>query len=421
MIQDTSGQDVQVNRSRRPRWLLPLLAVGGLIAGGGYLSADWLKAWGQGQQSIRESRLKFATVERGDMVREIAARGRIIAANAPVLYSRAAGRIELKVQAGHKVESGQIVAQIISPELQSELSLQQAQVESLQLALERTKLEARRTELELQRKLDQAQVSLTAAEREQLRADRAAESDLISDIDHQQVLDEFASAKISHAHAQREIALTRDTLKFEQRSAEVQLARQQLQLREIERQIQALQIRSPLDGMVGNTLVEDRDRIGANQPLLSVVSLTEYQAELEVPESYADELGLAMPVALEVAGQSFQGEIAGISPEIVANQVAVRVRFDPQSFKLRQNQRVAAQIRMETLADVLMLRRGPFIQSGQSRFGYRRAGELARKVPITLGASSLTHIEVLAGAAAGDQFIISDLSALLQSDEILIK
>lgn len=417
MIQDTSGQDVVRQRPRARRWLWPTIGLTLLLASGGYLWASY----GQGQQSVRGSRLQMATVERGDMVREIAARGRIVAANAPVIYSPSAGRITLQVQAGEMVEANQLLAEIDSPELQAELSQQQAVEASLALDLQRRNLDARRTELELQRRLDQAKVTLVAAEREKRRADKAAATDLISDIDHQQAQDEFASARIAHQHAEQEIALARDTLKFEQQAAEVELNRQRLRVAELQRQVDALSLRAPLDGLVGNTLVEEREQVADNQPLLSVVSLTDYQAELDVPESYADELGLTMPVELEVGGRTLSGEIAGISPEIVANQVKVRVRFDASNVKLRQNQRLTARILLESLENVLMVRRGAFIQSGQGRIGYRIEGQLAHKIPLQLGASSLTHVEVIQGLDAGDQIIISDLSGLLNSSEIFIK
>ncbi|WP_028108471.1 efflux RND transporter periplasmic adaptor subunit [Ferrimonas futtsuensis] len=417
MIQDTSGQDVSRQSKPKRRWLAPAIGLCLVLASSGYLWASY----GQGQQSVRGSRLQMATVERGDMVREVAARGRIVAANAPVIYSPSAGRISLKVQPGQLVESGQLLAVVDSPELESELSQEQAVAASLALDLQRRQLDARRKELELKRRLDQAKVKLVAAEREKRRADKAAKTSLISDIDHQQAQDEFASAKIAFYHAEQEIALARDTLKFEQQAAEVVLKRQNLKVAELSRQVDALALISPLSGLVGNTLVEEREQVADNQALLSVVSLTDYQAELEVPESYADELGLTMPVALSVGGQALKGEIAGISPEIVANQVRVRVSFDGAGLRLRQNQRLTAQILLESLENVLMVRRGAFVQSGHGRIAYRVDGQLAHKTPLSLGATSLTHVEVIDGLSVGDQIIISDLSGLLQSSEIIIK
>ncbi|SHI15228.1 efflux RND transporter periplasmic adaptor subunit [Ferrimonas marina] len=424
MIPDTSGQDVQRQPKGTRRWrrvITAVIATAALLLSGGYLWASY----GQAQQSVKASRLQFATVERGEMIREVTARGRIVAANAPVLYSTASGRIELMVQAGEVVELNQLLAQIDSPELSAELSQQQALYDSMELDLQRRVLQARRSELELKQRLDHARVTLVAAEREKRRADKAADKDLISDIDHQQAQDEFASARIAFDHAEREMALAQDTLKFEQRTAEVELRRQQLQVAELQRRVEALQLRSPLAGLVGNTLVEDREQIADSQPLMSVVSLTEYQAELEVPESYGGELALGLPVALEISGRTLAGQIAGISPEIIANQVAVRVRFDPNTaqapLKLRQNQRLNARIQLEYLEDVLMLRRGPFIKAYQGRYGMKVDGNLAQKVPLQLGASSLTHIQILAGAEPGDRFILTELDLLPGSSDVLIK
>ena len=69
--------------------------------------------------SLNTSRLQIATIEQGDLVRDIVANGRIVAANAPQLYAPEQGFVDLKVKAGDEVTKGQIVAIVESPELQN--------------------------------------------------------------------------------------------------------------------------------------------------------------------------------------------------------------------------------------------------------------------------------------------------------------
>ncbi|WP_028111666.1 efflux RND transporter periplasmic adaptor subunit [Ferrimonas kyonanensis] len=419
MIRDTSQQDVCRQPVRR-RWRAPVAALVLLSAIG---AVTWL-GLSSADKVVRAARLQTAQVERGNLIREAAARGRIIAANAPVVYATSAGLVKLLVQAGDLVTEQQPLLIIDSPALKSQLAQAQAKMDSLELEQQRKQLDSRRQQLELKRRLDQAKVTLDAADRERRRAEEAIAHSLISRIDYEQARDEFASAQLNYAHAGEEVALARDTLAFEDQTLALQLTQHRLSLTELQRQVARLTVRAPIDGMVGNTLVEDRDRIGANQPLLSVVSLSEHQAELEVPESYADDLGLAMPVQVEVAGLSLSGRIGGISPEISNNQVRVRVRFNDlgqHSTRLRQNQRLTARIQLQNLEDVLTVRRGAFVQSGGGRLGYRLKDGLARRTPLVLGASSLTHIQIVDGAHAGDTLIISDLSPLLDSSEIMVK
>ena len=47
---------------------------------------------------------------RGDLVRDLSAEGKVIAANSPTLYAIAAGTVHLSIVAGDKVALGQALA-----------------------------------------------------------------------------------------------------------------------------------------------------------------------------------------------------------------------------------------------------------------------------------------------------------------------
>ena len=115
MIRDTAAQD-HVLATSAPRWRKPaliaaivLLVVLAIVL----LARSWLGA----SSSTDSNRLRIATVSQGDLVRDIAADGRVIAANSPVLYAISAGTVTLKVVAGDVVKAGQELAVIDSPEL----------------------------------------------------------------------------------------------------------------------------------------------------------------------------------------------------------------------------------------------------------------------------------------------------------------
>lgn len=87
-IRDTSAQDrpiagAAVPSRRRPTWL-----IGGAIAAVAVAGVVWLLGgWNAGARSFDASRLRIAEVTRGDLVRDISAEGRVIAANSPTLYA----------------------------------------------------------------------------------------------------------------------------------------------------------------------------------------------------------------------------------------------------------------------------------------------------------------------------------------------
>lgn len=415
MIRDTSGQDrvVAPNKYRRIGW----------IAGGVALFAI-AAAWAMGNSgvsaghSVKRSDLVTATITRGTLVRDIISNGKIVAANAPILYASAEGMVTLLAKPGDTVSRGQALASVDSPLLTNALAQEQARLSGLEGEVERATLSARREQLTARQVLDTARVELEAAERESRRGDLLIAKELISRIDFEKVKDDYKKAQLRFDHAEQEVALMADTQAFELKNKALELKRQQLVVDDLRRQVAALEVTAPVDGIIGNWLTEQKARLSRGQAILTVVDLSAFEAELAVSESYADELGLGMAVELDLGGVKTTGTLASISPEVSRGEVLTRVRFDnAEGLKLRQNQRLSARILLENLENVLMVRRGSFVSDGGNHV-YRIEGDIASRTPIKLGARSVSQVQVLDGGQVGDEWIISGSDKMKQAEHV---
>lgn len=421
-IQDTSNQDEHV--SSRPRHIKNVVLLGALavaIAISFYLYASQPSA---GRSYNRDS-LQLAQLERGDLVRDIVSSGKIIASNAPQLYSPEEGFVSLLVKAGDAVELNQVLAYVESPELENTLKQEQSELERLKSDLDRQKLDVRRQTLVLNRQADIAKVDLDAAVREEKRAQLSIKDHLISQIDLEKAIDDLARAQVNHKHAIAEVALATDTLAFELETAKQTVARQTLVVEDLQRKIANLQIRASVDGVVGNVLVQPKALVTKNAPLMTLVDLSAYEAELNVAESLADELGIGMTVELDLntrqGATTVMGVLSSISPEVVGREVTARVRFDEQGISgIRQNQQITARIMLENKQNVLKVKRGSFMQAG-GHLAYRVNGDIAERVDIRIGATSMREVEILAGLVEGDQIIISNYETFKNADALLLR
>lgn len=420
MIQDTSGQDtvIQASLTKKLKWPLmtgaAVLLVSGLV---------WSSVGGsQVSESISRSELRFATLEQGTLTRDIATTGKIVAANAPVLYSSDQGTVTLMAKPGDRVEKGDVVATIESHKLTNSLKQQEALLEGMKSALERARLDARRQQLKAQQTIDMAKVDLAAADRESRRGDELIHNKLISKIDFEKGKDDLHKAKLLSAHAKQEAELMKDTLTFEIQNKAAEVNRQALVVTELERQVAALSIEAPVGGIIGNWLTEQKARVAQSQPILTVVDLSAFEAELAVPESYADELGLGMDVELSFGSLTLMGQLSSISPEVRNREVTARVRFEQdERLQLRQNQRLSARVLLENRPNVLMVKRGAFVSTGGGREVYAINGDIAEQTSIQLGARSMSHIEVLQGGKAGDVWVISSIQPFNKAQQVLVR
>lgn len=422
-IQDTSGQDVMLDGApRRRRRLVWMGSAAALLIVAGAFAVPSVKRWSEAEQSISSARLRFATVERGSFVRDISAQGRVVAAVSPTLFSPGAGTVTLMVQAGDEVDAGQLLAEVDNPELASQLDQERSRLEELEIEVERQSIGTRQQLLANQQRVDLAQVAITAAERELRRAETSYEHNVISQQDYERAVDDLATARLEHSHAIEDAELQEEALRFEQRTRELQLDRQRLAVTELERRLAEHRMISPVEGMVGNLAVNQKDQVAANQPLMTVVDLTAYEVELQVPEAFADDLGLGMTASVTLNSQRHAASVSAVSPEVRNNQVTARLRFDGDALPsgLRQNQRVTTRIVLDEREDVLMVQRGPFFDAGAGRVAYVVEDGLAVRRSITTGAASLAAIEIVDGLREGETIVLSSLDGYRDSERLLL-
>lgn len=424
-IRDTSGQDLSLNRSpfaaSRRRWLIVGgIAVAMVVAIGGVLSS-----WRGGGRSVDTARLRIAEVQRGDLVRDLSAEGRVISANSPTLYTIAAGTVTLKVVAGDVVKQGQTLAEIDSPELRSRLAQEEATLAGLEAEAGRAELDGELTRANARKLLDQATVDKTAALRDLERNQRAFAGGAVAQIDVARAQDELKKSDLALSAAQQALALEGRGAGLDTRNRHLLADRQRSAVNELRRQVEALTLRAPFDGQVGQLMIAQRANVTANAAVLSLVDLSVFEVEIKVPESFARDLGIGIPA--EITGNSgsgsgtFAAAISAVSPEVVNGEVAARLRFsDKQPAGLRQNQRLSARIVLDTRRNVLNVERGPFLEQGGGLSAYVMDGDIAVKRRIRTGVSSLGAVEILDGANVGDRIVVSGSDQFGDAERIRI-
>jgi HlyD family secretion protein len=407
MIPDTSGQDRPITAPRR-RLPLRLISAGvatlGLIALGGWL----LAGWNASASTANASRLRIAEVTKGTLVRDASVNGRVVAAISPTLYAPAAATVSLKVNAGDAVRKGQILAQLESPDLASALRREQSTYEELKSEIARQQIIAQKQKLAAVRDADQAEIERAAAQRVFERIEKAGVVGVIARNDFEKAQDALRSAEIRGRHASSAAALESQDVDLQLRTRRAQLERQQLALDEARRRVEELNVRAPMDGVVGSLAVSDRMVVAANAPLMTLVDLTRLDVELEIPETYVADLGLGMKAQIVAGEIKATGKIVAISPEVIRNQVLARVRFEgAQPAGLRQSQRVTARLLIDERPNVLMLPQGPFVEAHGGRYAYVMEDGFAVRRPIRIGGTSLSAVEIVEGVKLGDKVVIA--------------
>jgi HlyD family secretion protein len=423
MFRETTAQDRVIEKDRaralRRHWPLAVgvAAVALLLA---WLLPGIVHLLGA-RAAVSRSRVNIATVQRGSLVRDVATDGKVVAAVSPTLYATSSGSLTLSAHAGDKVSKGQVLATLDSPELTARLAQERGALQSADLDYKRAQLDASMQLLHARDASARAQVDRDTAERELGRGRKAHELGAYSELQVLRAQDALEKADFALSESKRVLDARPEQNRFEVDSRKATLQRQQSLVSDLQRQVDALSIRSPVDGQVGHVQVADRAAVAKDTPLLTVVDLSALEVEIQVPESLARDIAINMAASVSGTGGEWGGRVSAVSPEVVNGQVTTKVRFagsKPQG--LRQNQRLSVRIVLDRRDDALTVERGSFIDQDGGAFAYVVNGDVAEKRPIRVGALGVSKVEILKGLVVGEQVVVSGTEAFNGADRVLL-
>lgn len=409
----TAGQDRPVTsdgRARR-RKLLLIAGLGGL----GLAAVAWaFSAAGQwSTPRVSAERLTIATVGVAPLVRDVNAEGRVVAGASFTLVAPAAGTVLWQVQAGDTVQAGQVLGRVSSPELEARVAQERSAAASAKADWLRAQADAATQRGAAQALVATAKLELQAAQLLEKRQRTAHEAGASSAMQWEAARDALSRARIQLEQAESALALRLDALRYEVDARRAAYERANSQAEELGRQQASLVLKAQQPGAIGQRLVGDGAAVNRDTALLTLVDLRQLDVQMQVPESLVRELVIGQQGEVMVGGQPVAVKLVSISPEVVNNEVAARLRFDgEQPAELRQNQRLSARVLLERRDAVLGVQRGPFVEQYGGRAAWvLDANGVASKREVLLGAQSIDRIEVKSGLKAGEQVVVGGLES----------
>jgi len=409
MIQGTSSQDVILDKPKSKRVWLKISVFSTIAVALSIAAYPALERWSSSDQAVSLTRVRMAEVERGHFVRDVSLQGNIIAANSPKLYAPAMGTVTLVANPGELVKQGDTLAIISSPELTNRLQQEQSKLESLQIELERQKIASKQARIKSRQQIKLEEVILDAAKREHQRAQKSLEIQALSQLDYEKTVDDLKRSQLKYDFALEQAQLEKENLVFESKTRDFELNQYRLLVNNTERLVNELNITAPVSGIVGSWSVEQKSAVSINQALLTVVDLSAFQIEIEIPQSYAREIGLSMAVKVKYNGDEYDASVVSISPEVTNNIIKGRVAFTAEPPPgIKQNQRVSSRVILEQKTNVLYVPRGSFVQHHNGQQAFLVENNIATLTKVKLGANSIDKIEVISGLKQGQKIIISN-------------
>lgn len=421
MIRNTSSMDRPVVAARNPKAVYLFGGIGAAVLVALVALFPMVTRWARADASVDSSTLRFATVTRGDLLRDLSVQGRVVASLHPTLFSPGQGIVSLRTRAGAQVQQGDVLAAIDSKDLQSALEQSKAQLLGGRAELDRQRIVTRQNQLRAEQQVELLQLRLEAAKRALERQQRTFAEGLSNKADYETAQDNVRIAGMELDQSRKERELSRESAIFEVRTREQQVLQQESVVGDLQKRVDGLTIRAPFDGMVASVAVQDRDAVAANQAILMVVNLDKLELEIALPEEFGGETAIGTPATIAHNNREYSGRVTSISPEVVNSQVTAIVAFDVQPEGLKQSQRLTTRIVFESKKNVLKVARGSFLEAGGGRSAYVVDGKLATKRAIAVGAMSVGEVEIVDGLKENETIVLSDTSPFRGSERVLLR
>ena len=350
------------------------------------------------------------------MVREVRGMGTLVPEEIRWIAAGTDARVErLVVFPGAVVQPDTLLLVLSNPELSQSALDADAAVTAAQARLVNLRAQLEGQSLERQAAFAKAQGDRDTADAQVEVNERLSKQGLIAQV-------ELKKSQISAKELTACCEIERQRVDFTHQSVEPQLAVAQGELDQARAQaalkhsqLDALQVRAGMTGVLQQVPVEAGQRITAGTNLARVADPTKLKAQIKIPETQARDIQQGLPVSVDTRNGIAEGRVSRIDPAVQAGTVLVDVTFNGAALPrgARPDLSVDGTVQLERIDDTLVLNR-PALGREESTLPLFRLspdGAEAERVSVTLGRGSVNAVEVRGGLRAGDRVIISDTSA----------
>jgi HlyD family secretion protein len=373
---------------------------------------------------VDRSTLWIDTVQRGPLLRQVRGTGTLVPEEIRWIPAATSGRVErIIVRPGSEVQADTVILELSNPTLEQELEDAKLRVESAEAGLTNLRVQLETDALQREAstaiiEADYKKASLQAEVNKQL-----AGQQLVSTLTLQQ-------SQLDQQLLASRLDIARKQLEKGQEQGQARLAAEQANLDQVralrqlkQRQVDELRVRPGTPGVLQVVPVDVGQQVGPGTNLARVANPQRLKAELKIAETQARDIQIGQAVSIDTRNGLADGQVTRIDPSVLNGTVTVDVTLEgtlPRGS--RPDLTVDGTIELERMTDVLFVGR-PALGQEQSAVGLFKVDPdgTASRIQVKIGRMSVDKVELLSGLNAGDEVVLSDMSAWDAYDRVRLQ
>lgn len=202
---------------------------------------------------------------------------------------------------------------------------------------------------------------------------------------------------------------------LEQAEANARSARAQLELQQV--RLERTLVRAPFSGIMGERFVSLGDYVTSSTRLTTLQTVDPQRASFQVPERYADRLGVGQQVTFRVAAvanREFTGTVDFVDPivRLPGRTIIVKARVRNRQRSLKPGMFIEARLTTDVRPDAVVVPEDAILPlQGADYVWVVQDGQATRR-QVSLGVRTTGFVEIRSGVEAGEQVVVGGLERL---------
>jgi len=365
--------------------------------------------------NVERATVLVDTVKQGSIIRQVRGLGTLVPEDTRWLPSQTEGRVErILLRPGAQVGPNSVILELSNPQLEQEAVNAKLALQSAEASLENLRVKLQSDFLTQQSQVAALDADFQQAKMQAEADEQLAKEQLISEITRKQ-------SQLKAETLKKRLALDMERLSTAKQAIDAQIRVQEAAVSQARAvsdlqasRMAALKVTPGFSGVLQQVPIEVGQRVGPGANLARVADPGRLKAELKIAETQAKDIEIGQMAEIDTRNGVMAGIVSRKDPAAANGTVTVDVSLTGELLRgAVPDLSVDGTIQLERLENILYVGR-PSLGQEQSTVGLfkvvNEAGD-AERVQVSLGKSSVNAIEVKQGLAAGDQVVLSDMSA----------
>lgn len=364
--------------------------------------------------TVDGSTLYAGTVKRGEMVIERRGLGTLVPEDVQVIAAITQGRVVRRLLPGTPVKADTVIMVLSDPQLEQQaqsaaykVKADEAQLDSLKASLQNQLMQYRTTDESLKSQYSQAEMNRNAEE-------QLWKAGIDAQIKYDTARVQAEGLKAQSEMAQKQVETFEASISQQLAVQQAVLEQDKAQANLLQRQVDQEQVRARIDGILQEVPPEIGTEVTPGSELAKVAQQTKLKAQLQIAETQAKDIQIGQTASVDTHNGIIPGHVSRIDPSVLNGTRTVDVHLDgalPPGAVPQLS--VEGTVLISKLTNVLFVGR-PVHGEQDSTIGLFKVtpdGREAARVNVSIGAASVSDVEIKNGLSVGDVVVLSDMSA----------